>query len=336
VTLFFGQLFVTVATNADRIQLPWQDEPLDLTGGPNGIVGVDAIRVLGEPFPTKTLFSVADYYYLLLVLFGIVMIVLYRLSASRTGRAVRALREDPLAAAQMTIPVFRLRIFAFAVGAAIAGLTGAVFASQQISVFPANFDVMVLITIYAAVVLGGEGSQAGVVLGAVIVTILPEILRDAGKAELLFYGAILILLVVRIRPWSRLAIVLGGTLVFGEIVWQIGNAITPKATAGQAAVSGWWGDFIEHWVLLPTNNITLGNYAFVALVFALLGLSMVKDSRIQAYLLIPILYLAAFVWENRLIIEPTTTRLILFGALLVMMMVARPQGIMGRMRVELV
>jgi branched-chain amino acid transport system permease protein len=336
VTLFFGQLFVTLATNADRIQLPWQDEPLDLTGGPNGIVGVDAIRVLGEPFPTKTLFSVADYYYLLLVLFGIVMIVLYRLSASRTGRAVRALREDPLAAAQMTIPVFRLRIFAFAVGAAIAGLTGAVFASQQISVFPANFDVMVLITIYAAVVLGGEGSQAGVVLGAVIVTILPEILRDAGKAELLFYGAILVLLVVRIRPWSRLAIVLGGTLVFGEIVWQIGNAITPNATAGQAAVSGWWGDFIEHWVLLPTNNITLGNYAFVALVFALLGLSLVKDSRIQAYLLIPILYLAAFVWENRLIIEPTTTRLILFGALLVMMMVSRPQGIMGRMRVELV
>jgi branched-chain amino acid transport system permease protein len=336
VTLFFGQLFITLATNADRIKLPWQDEPLDLTGGPNGIVGVDAIRVIGEPFPTHTLFSVADYYYLLLAVFGIVMIVLYRLSASRTGRAVRALREDPLAAAQMTIPVFRLRIFAFAVGAAIAGLTGAIFASQQISVFPSNFDVMVLITVYAAVVLGGEGSQAGVVLGAVIVTVLPEILRDAGKAELLFYGAILVLLVVRIRPWSRLAIVLGGTVVFGEIVWLVGNAITPRATAGEPAVSGRWGDLIGHWVLLPENNVTIGNYAFVALVFALLGLSLVKDSRLQAYLLIPVLYLAAFVWENRLIIEPTTTRLILFGALLVMMMVARPQGIMGRMRVELV
>ena len=67
--------------------------PLDLTGGPNGIVGVDAIRVIGEPFPTHTLFAVADYYYLLLVVFGIVMIVLYRLATSRTGpRLARAAR----------------------------------------------------------------------------------------------------------------------------------------------------------------------------------------------------------------------------------------------------
>src|SRR4051812_41410355 len=59
VTLFFGQLFVTLATNADRLHLPGRDGTLDLTGGPNGIVGVDALRVVGEPFPTHTLFSVA-------------------------------------------------------------------------------------------------------------------------------------------------------------------------------------------------------------------------------------------------------------------------------------
>ena len=103
-------------------------------------------------------------------------------------------------------------------------------------------------------------------------------------------------------------------------MWLTGNAVTPKATAGEPAVSGWFGDLISHWVLLPENGITIGNYAFVALVFALLGLTLVKDDRLQAYLSIPVLYLAAFVWENRLIVEPTTTRLILFGALLVMMM----------------
>ncbi len=335
VTLFFGQLFVTLATNLDRLHVPFHNGPLDLTGGPNGIVGVDALRILGEPFPTKTLFSVADYYYLLLGVFAIVAIILYRMNASRTGRAWRALRDDPLAAGQMTIPVFRLRIFAFAIGAAIAGLAGAIFASQQISVFPTNFDIPVLITVYAAVVLGGEGSMPGVVLGAIVVAVLPEVLRDPSKAETLFYVAVLLSLVTLVRPWKRLAAVLAGLVAFGFVVRVVADAITSRATVGSAASGSWIGRAVEHWVLLPANAHTLGNVGFVVLIFSLLGLTLVRNANLRAALLVPVLYLAAFVWENRLIQEPTTTRLMLFGALLVLMMIARPQGLLGKPRVEM-
>jgi ABC-type branched-subunit amino acid transport system permease subunit len=74
---------------------------------------------------------------------------------------------------------------------------------------------------------------------------------------------------------------------------------------------------------------------FVVLIFSLLGLTLVRNANLQAALLVPVLYLAAFVWENRLIQEPTTTRLMLFGALLVLMMIARPQGLLGKPRVEM-
>jgi branched-chain amino acid transport system permease protein len=336
VTLFFGQLFVTLTTNLDRLHIPFHHGPLDLTGGPNGIVGIDALRILGEPFPTKTLFSVSDYYYLLLGVFAIVSIILYRLNASQTGRAWRALHDDALAAGQMTIPVFRLRLFAFAIGAGIAGLAGAIFASQQISVFPTNFDIPVLITVYAAVVLGGQGSMPGVVLGAIVVAVLPEVLRDPSKAETLFYVAVLIALVTLVRPWKRLVAVLAGVVVFGFVVHVIGDAVSSRATAGTANSGSVIGRAVEHWVLLPSNPTTIGNVCFVALIFALLGLTLVHNANLRAALLVPVLYLAAFVWENRLIQEPTATRLMLFGALLVLMMIARPQGLLGKPRVETV
>ena len=202
--------------------------------------------------------------------------------------------------------------------------------------FPTNFDVTVLITVYAAVILGGEGSPAGVALGAVAVAVLPEILRDPDKAELLFYGAVLIVLVMKLRPWLTLLLVLAGTVAFGFAAKAVVEQVWPSGNEGGSVVESRLGDWVAHWMVYPADPTTIGNVAFVVTIVSLLLLTTLSDRRIQAALLVPLLWLAAFTWENRLIVEPTTTRLILFGALLVLMMVARPQGFLGKPRVETV
>src|SRR5690348_5060845 len=94
------------------------------------------------------------------------------LDTSRTGRAWRAVREDPLAAASMTIPVNRVKLMAFAFGEAVAALAGTIFAAQHISVFPTDFDTPILILIYAVLILGGTGCIAGACTGALVVMVI--------------------------------------------------------------------------------------------------------------------------------------------------------------------
>ena len=118
------------------------------------------------------------------------------------------MREDPLAASLMTIPVNRVKLMAFAFGAAIAAMAGAVFAAQQTSVFPTDFDTPFLILIYAGLILGGAGSVAGAVVGGLVVAISLEFLRNPTEAGYVFYGVILLTMIVKLRPWTRLAAVL--------------------------------------------------------------------------------------------------------------------------------
>ena len=125
--------------------------------------------------------SIRGYYYLALVVFALVAAALYALHHSRTGRAWRSLREDPMAAELMGMPVKRLKLLAFMIGAAVAGLTGTIFAAVQVGVFPGNFELPLLITIYAMVILGGAGSMTGVVTGAITVNVVLEILRTPGS-----------------------------------------------------------------------------------------------------------------------------------------------------------
>src|ERR671910_3079655 len=196
VTLFFGQVFVELVVNLDRVTPPGADSPLDITGGPNGIPGVDPIVLLGFEFLTPT-----DYFYLSLGVLVILIAGLYLIDNSRTGRAWRAIREDPLAAGLMTMPVKRLKLLAFVCGAAVAGLAGTIFAALQIGVFPRNFETPFLILIYAAVILGGAGSIKGMLTGAAIVGISFELLRRPDDASWIFYGGVLLALVVIVRPW---------------------------------------------------------------------------------------------------------------------------------------
>ncbi len=177
-----------------------------------------------------------DFFYFLLVLFLLAAVAIHLVNESRTGRAWRALREDPLAAEAMTMPVNRLKLLAFAFGAATAGLTGAVFASLQGSVFPQNFDVQLLIIIYAMVILGGAGSLPGVALGAIVVNGLLEVLTRPEQARVVFYASIVIGLLLLVRPWRWFAYVAAGTLVFGLVMRQLGEAFWDRGVAG--SVSG--------------------------------------------------------------------------------------------------
>jgi ABC-type branched-subunit amino acid transport system permease subunit len=327
-TLFFLQIFIELTLNLDRITLPGQDEPLNLTGGPNGIPGVDPMSIFGID-----LVETRDYFFLLLVILALAMVGLYYLNNSRTGRAWRASNDDPLAAALMTTPVNRLKLLAFAMGAAMAGLTGTIFAAVQVGVFPQNFEVTLLIMIYAALILGGAGSIAGAVLGAVVVAAVPEILRTPDNARYLFYGALVAVLVATIRPWKRLAVVGAAVVVFGLAVHEIVAVVWPEGVAGDAS-GGRLGNLLDAWVILPAESTTeIGNIAFVLLVAAVLALTQLRgDSRLL--LLVPTIYLAAFVWENRLVDQPSVTRQLLFGALLVALMTTRPHGLLGTPRVE--
>jgi ABC-type branched-subunit amino acid transport system permease subunit len=330
ITLFFAQIFVTVVTNANRITPPWRDEPVDVTGGPNGIASLDQLSVFGLETT-----SVTHYFYFGLAVFVLVVVALHFVDRSRTGRAWRALREDPLAAELMGMPVDRLKLLAFAFGAATAGLTGTIFAAVQAGVFPGNFGLPLLIMIYAMVILGGAGSIAGVVIGATLITVLSEVLEQGEEARLVFYGVIVLGLVAFLRPWHRLAAVAGATAVLGLVVHLAADRIWERGTAGSIEGGGFVADAVERWVLLPSNPNEIANVAFVVLVAAAILLRSVRGVwRLAA--LVPVLYLAAFVWENKLVLEPSVTRNLLLGALLIVMMSARPQGLLGTPRVEIV
>ena len=329
VTLFFAQIFVTLTTNADRITLPWNDGPTDFTGGPNGITDIDPISILGYDFG-----STRSYLGLSLGVFTLVIVGLQLLNHSRTGRAWRALREDPLAAELMSMPVNRLKLLAFMFGAATAGLTGTMFAAVQLGVFPGNFELPLLITVYAMVILGGAGSLPGVVIGAVAINVSLELLRDPGNARVLFYVAIALGLLALVRPWAKLAAVAAGTIAFGVVAYQVAEWLRPAWVSGSIE-GGRFSDLLSGWVIHPVNSTHLGNAGFVLLIAAVIVLSELRGLW-RTVALAPTLYLAAFVWENRLVAEPSVTRILLLGALLIVLMTWRPQGLLGTSRVEIV
>jgi branched-chain amino acid transport system permease protein len=330
VTLFFGQLFVTVYTNGERMSFLGLTRSVDVTGGPNGIPNVDNFNAFGHKIE-----SLQAYFYVALVMFMVVLGAVYLLERSRTGRAWMSLREDPLAAELMGMPVNRLKLIAFAAGAAVAGLTGTVFAALNTAVFTADFDVPTLIIIYAILILGGAGSLGGVILGALVVNVSLEVLRTPGHATWIFYTLIVATLLAKLRPWQWLATVVAGTIAFGFAVHAIVAAAWPAGVHGQPAVGGILGSGLRHWVVLPDNPRVIGNVAFIALIFAVLLLTTLHGW-VQKVALIPTLYLSAFVWENRLVVEPSITRLILIGVILIVLMNARPQGLLGSQRVEIV
>ena len=328
VTLFFGQAFVAF-TNAAGQDIAGHN----LTGGPNGIADIDPLRFFGYELTTRT-----QQFYFLLGTAVVVLAALYLLSESRTGRAWRALREDPLAAETMSMPVNRLKILAFMFGAAIAGLTGCIFAAVLTAVTPGNFGLPLLITIYAVVILGGLGSLTGVVLGAIVINVSFQVLAPENpqdNARLLYYGVIVLLLALSLRPWWRFVAVVAGVIVLGVATVAIVEAVAPSWSGGAVVEGGRYAELIEKWVLIPQGHPRFGDWAYVTLVASILVLTLLRGW-VRTVALVPVVYLAAIVWENSFVEEPAVARWILFGSLLVFLMSVRPQGLLGTPRVEIV
>jgi len=175
VTLGFGEII--------RVFLNNLDQPVNITNGPKGLNQIDPIHFfginLGKPFDLFgiELASVSLYYYLFLTLVLVSILISYRLEVSRIGRAWMAIREDEIAAKAMGLNTRNLKLMAFGMGATFGGIAGAMFAGFQGFISPESFSLMESVMIVAMVVLGGLGHLPGVVLGAVLLSALPEILR---------------------------------------------------------------------------------------------------------------------------------------------------------------
>jgi branched-chain amino acid transport system permease protein len=199
VTLAFGEIFRITVNNLDGSNGP------DLTHGPNGIAGIPDLNLFGFNFGNThflgsfAITRFANYYLLLLVVATVVITVFVRLNNSRIGRGWVAIREDERAAEAMGVNVFGLKIFAFAGGASLAGMSGTVNAHLTQSTTPDQFIFLESAFLLAAVVLGGMGTVAGVLLGATILKLMPEKLRFLNNFRLLMFG-ILLVLMMRWRP----------------------------------------------------------------------------------------------------------------------------------------
>ena len=175
VTLGFGEIIRVFMNNLDH--------PVNITNGPKGINQIDSLHFFGLDLGKKVVVggfevaSVSLYYYLFLALVVISVIISHRLELSRVGRAWMAIREDEIAAKAMGINTRNLKLLAFGMGATFGGVSGAMFASFQGFISPESFSLMESVMIVAMVVLGGVGHLPGVILGAVLLSALPEVLR---------------------------------------------------------------------------------------------------------------------------------------------------------------
>jgi len=187
VTLGFGEIIRVFMNNLDA--------PINITNGPKGINQIDSLHFFGLDLGKKIMIgefelaSVSLYYYLFLALVLVSVLISYRLQHSRVGRAWMAIREDEIAAKAMGINTRNMKLLAFGMGATFGGVSGTMFGSFQGFISPESFTLMESVMIVAMVVLGGVGHLPGVILGAVLLSALPEVRRYvAGPLQLLTGG----------------------------------------------------------------------------------------------------------------------------------------------------
>ena len=175
VTLGFGEIVRVFMNNLDA--------PVNITNGPKGITGIDEISMFGFSLGKTHHFfglewpKVTNYYFLFLLLVIFAVVICHRLERSRIGRAWMAIREDEVAAKAMGINTRNLKLLAFGMGATFGGISGAMFATFQGFISPESFSLQESTMIVAMVVLGGLGHLPGVIVGALLLSALPEVLR---------------------------------------------------------------------------------------------------------------------------------------------------------------
>ncbi|WP_107357964.1 branched-chain amino acid ABC transporter permease [Streptomyces agglomeratus] len=188
VTLGFGEIIRILANN------------LEITGGPSGIYGIPGLSFFGLGLDDPV-----GLYYTVLVLVAVAVLLAGRLDRSRLGRAWSFIREDEDAAEAMGVHTYRVKLAAYSAGAVWGGLAGVLFAAQMSAVSPESFRFIQSALVLMAVVLGGMGSSRGVVVGAVCISLVPELLRGIEDNRYFAFGAVLIAVMV-FRPvglWPR-------------------------------------------------------------------------------------------------------------------------------------
>jgi len=188
VTLGFGEMIRITLNNWDS-----------LTRGPNGIIGIGRPRMMGYSFSNPI-----HYYYLILAIVVLTVFVVGRLNHSRIGRAWTAMRDDEVAAEAMGIDLMKTKLLAFSLGATWAGFAGVFFASKMTFISPESFTFFESVIILCMVVLGGMGSVPGVILGAALLVILPEVMRQFALYRMLIFGGAMVVMMV-LRPQGLIA-----------------------------------------------------------------------------------------------------------------------------------
>ena len=183
VTLGFGEIIRILLNNMDAV-----------TGGPQGVMMIDAPRLAGY-----ALISPRSFYWLLLGLCAVIGVLVLRLENSILGKAWAAIREDQDAARGIGIDTVRVKLAAFAISASIGGLAGVIFASFQRYVSPESFTFNESILIVLIIVIGGVGNILGVITGAVALIVLPELLRGVAQYRMMAFGFTLAALII-LRP----------------------------------------------------------------------------------------------------------------------------------------
>ena len=191
VTLGFGEIIRIFLNNLSR--------PINLTNGPQGIARIDPFRIDGFSFGAYETFLGLEfsgpikYYYLLLLVALAIIVVNVRLQNSRIGRAWEAIREDEVAARSMGINTRNMKLLAFAMGASFGGVAGGMFSAIQGFISPESFVLVESIMVVSMVVLGGMGNIWGVIVGALLLSFAPEILRwTVEPAQRALFGRMLV------------------------------------------------------------------------------------------------------------------------------------------------
>ena len=191
VTLGFGEIVRIFLNNLSR--------PVNITNGPQGLAMIDPFRLGGidfsgpSSFAGLTVIGSMKYYYLLLVVMLALIVINVRIQNSRIGRAWEAIREDEVAARAMGINTTHMKLLAFAMGATFGGVAGGMFSAIQGFISPESFVLVESVMVVSMVVLGGMGNIWGVILGALLLSFVPEILRwTVEPVQLALFGRMVI------------------------------------------------------------------------------------------------------------------------------------------------
>jgi branched-chain amino acid transport system permease protein len=183
-TIGFNIIFEQVLSN----------DVFGLTGGPNGIFGIDYVRAFGYELTSDT-----AVYYIAFGLLILTLLIIRNLDTSKYGRALYYINKNEIAAKSMGINISYYKLFAFALGAGIAGAAGCVFAIQYSAVSPESFNFMQSVMFFAIVLVGGSASLPGIIIGTFVMFVLPELFTEFKESRYLIFGAAMVLTMI-LRP----------------------------------------------------------------------------------------------------------------------------------------